>query len=247
MRNTICLIFMALIISGLSFSQYSDTLYRRLSIGVSYEANLSGRQLNYSPSNQWIVDLRNENEMVKYGYTAGLVFRFRLHPKVNLETGLRFADRGYTSPKETLVWASSDPKFPSQVRTTVSLNYVEIPFRVTHKLKVGKLDVYAMGGVSLNFLTNQVTRFKMYYENGDKDVNKDKTHYGFEDKTYSFLLGFGLNIPFANRLLLNIEPVYSQNFTSVMADKNAREYLYSLGVNTKLVLRMKKKTKKSSK
>ncbi|WP_300353331.1 porin family protein [Fluviicola sp.] len=239
------MIFILLLIPGLSVSQLSDTLYRRLSIGISYEANLSGRQLNYSLSNQWVADLRNENEMLKYGYTAGLVFRYRLHPKLNLETGLRFADRGYTSPKETLVWESPDPKFPSKVKTTVSMNYVEIPVRFNYKLKVGKLDIYAMGGLSLNFLTNKVTRFKMYYENVNKDINKDKTDYGFEERTYSFSLGIGINIPFAKRLLLNVEPVYSQNFTSIVADKNAREYLYSIGVNTKLFLRMKKKTKKA--
>lgn len=247
MRSCAYIILVALMIPIGSFSQLSDTLYRRLSIGISYEANLSNRQLNYGSSDQWIVDLRNENEVPKYGYTTGLIFRYRLHSKFNLETGLLFANRGYTSPKETLIWESNDPKFPSKVKTTVSMNYVEIPFSLNYKLKVGKLDVYVMGGVSLNYFTNKVTRFKVYFENGDKDISKDKTDVGFEERTYSFLVGFGMNIPVSDRFLLNIEPVYNQNFTSIIADKNAREYLYSVGVTTKLFLRMKKKTKKSSK
>jgi hypothetical protein len=144
---------------------------------------------------------------------------------------------------ENSTWDNPQPDYPVKSKTQFSYYYIEIPLKVNYHFKFGKLNGHTISGISFNNFISRRTTLIAQFENGEKDKTTSNVDYGYKPDTYSFLIGIGLDIPITDRFLLNIEPIYRQNFTSMSYDKNAKEYFYSFGLNTKLFYRLKKKTK----
>jgi hypothetical protein len=228
-----------------SLCQVDDTIFKRFSIGLSYEPNYSNRQLNYSSQNKSIEGLRETEEIPNYGFRTGLNFRYGLSSKFAIETGLLFAKSGFSTRKKDLIWDSPDATYPIKSKTEFAYYYFEIPLKVNYYFKIGRLNLYATTGLSANNFLNRETTLTTFAQNGEENKSSDQQYYGFKADTYSFLLGFGMRIPISKRSILYIEPMYRHNFTSVVVDKDAKEYLYTIGLNTKLFYNFKRKSSNS--
>ncbi|MES2617393.1 MAG: outer membrane beta-barrel protein [Bacteroidota bacterium] len=241
MKNfTIILFFLSIS----AFCQGQDIKFKKWLIGVSYEANISSRQLKYSASNEWVKHIRNNSELPRYGFSTGGNFRYNLDQTFSIETGLLFANRGFATKKHQLNWATPNFDFPITSETAFAFYYIEVPLKINFNFALRKLRMYASTGVSMNYFVNRNTTLLVYNNNGDKQKTKSQQKYGYTKDTYSILLGFGMNITISKRVLLNIEPIYIQNFTSITADNKAKEYLYSFGLNTKFFLNLKRNPNK---
>jgi hypothetical protein len=213
---------------------------KRWMVGISYEANLTGSRFRYSPSNRWIKQLRTGEQVSRYGFSAGLNASYRLNARFAIDAGVLFADRGFRTGEKTLTWVSPGADYPFKSKTKTAFHYIELPLKLCYKFRIGSSNIYAFAGVSWNNFISKKTTVITYYENGDKDKSERRISYGYRQNTCSALIGFGINIAVSRRLLFNLEPVYRQDFSSITADKQAREYLYALGINTRLFLKPKK-------
>lgn len=231
------LFIMPLIAKG----QNSDSLRYKWLVGVSFESNLSYRQLQYSGINQYIGNERNSDEIPKFGFNAGLNIRYQISSKWCMDGGIIYANRGYATREEELIWFPPNSSYPTKSKSMVSYHYIEIPVKVNYNFRIGRGKFYITAGVSLNNFTNKTTTLVVYQANGEPLRQKDQSNYGYQQDTYSVLLGLGVTIPVAKKIFLNIEPIYRQNFTSIMVDNTAREYFYSIGLNTRLLMGWKKK------
>jgi hypothetical protein len=241
MRHTFILILISFLSSNISTAQNTEIAKRKFLIGLSFEPNIAYRQLNYTQPNSWVEDLRNEKELPKFGFSTGINLRYKVNPKFSFDGAIIFANRGMTTKKIDLEWVSPNAEYLTKSKTTYSYYYIEIPIKGNYHFKVGKLKAYVTGGVSLNNFTNRVTKTITYTENGKSNSEKAAVNYGFVPNTYSAILGLGIDIPFKNRWLLNFEPLYRQNFTSISYERNGKEYFFSVGANVKLFYQFQRK------
>lgn len=238
-------IFIYIIFLNLLFcnAQTKDSLLKRFSIGLSYEANIGYRQLHYDASDKWVEDIRNIEEIPRYGFVLGLNLIYQLNSKFSIETGVLIANKGMSTQKKDLTWDTPNPAYPIKSKTAYSFYYTEIPLKVNYSMKVGKLNTYLIGGFSMNNFISKETIITKYYKDNNKSKNSDRQNLWHKPIAFSILLGFGIQVPISKQLRLHLEPVYRQNFTSIVPHINGKEYLYSIGLNTKVFYNFRSKNK----
>ena len=75
-----------------SFSQTTETAStEKLLIGLTFSPDYCYRTLT---GFALVVNNRNETEIPKYGFTAGLAMTYKLKNRLLFETGLQFSDKG---------------------------------------------------------------------------------------------------------------------------------------------------------
>ncbi len=109
-----------------------------------------------------------------------------------------------------------------------TLEYFEVPVVLAYKLVDRKLDVNISSGVSANFLVNNTTYLRN--NNDRQDINAEVE--GIKSMNYSSIIGFGLEYPLIERLLLNLNPTFKYSINSVNTAGNV--YPYSFGIYTGL-------------
>ena len=133
--------------------------------------------------------------------------------------------------------------YPNRSKTEFIFHFIEIPVKVNWNINIKKTDFYITAGLSLNNFTNKTTTIYSFTENKNQLENKDQNNYGYRYYTISGLLGLGMNFPLFKRWTMSIEPIFSRQMNAIVADMDAKEYIYSLGCNTKLWVQFKKKRK----
>lgn len=224
-------------------AQDMDSSRRKILIGVSFEPNFSYRQLAYSHPNSWVEDIRNAVELPKLGYSTGINFRYNYNSKLSFEGAVIYNNHGMTTRRVDLAWDDLNVDFPTESKTTYSYNYVEFPVKANYYIKVDSWTIYLTGGISLNHFVSKTLKTITFDEKGRSDSNKSNVNYGYAPNTYSAILGFGIDIPIKNHWLLNIEPMYRQNFTSISYEPQGKEFFYSGGLNLKLFYHLRKKSR----
>ena len=226
------LISLILALPFLAFSQTEKV--KKYAIGLSYEANFGYRQLNFKDGNQQVADLRNQEEMADLGLATGINFRYQLNKKIAIETAVLFASIGFKTSQKDLIWASNGDNLPNKSQSAFAYRGMIFPLKMNYNFKIGKLDVYATAGMSLNYLLVRRTTNTRYFTNGSSANDFSDIRIGFDQFTWSITVGFGVNYALTKRFMVNLEPNYRQGITSVLSDTNSKEYLYTLGLNARV-------------
>lgn len=64
---------------------------------------------NGAPNNSIFIDLRNRNETIKFGYSAGLNFCYNIKSFVSVELGVQYSNKGYQTRMLQLVGVTGGP------------------------------------------------------------------------------------------------------------------------------------------
>lgn len=207
---------------------------RRLtSIGVMISPDFSYRVLNFSSSNQWVADRRDDKERGNFGFTTAIQAHFRLGNKLSLETGLSYANKSLKTKSEELTWTSDDPDFPSGSKTIYRYKYLAIPAIISYRFfDTGKISWFAAAGVSANVFLAKKTKVVTSYPDGETDSHASSKRTGYSTFNVSATLAAGIDYQFSKRFTFRAEPFFQRSLTSIVADKEAKEYLFSFGVST---------------
>ena len=238
----ICLLFLVLL-PKLGFGQEIEPQFKRFSFGLSYEQNFSYRQLKFEAPNTLIADLRNKSEVADFGFVTGLNLRTRLTKRLSLEYGVSFARFGFKTKYSNLEFVSESTDFPIKTKTKYSFRSLVIPIKANFNFDLGKLNCYATLGVSYNSLFDRKSTLLVQFPDGRTEESSDINTTGFQDFTFSLIAGFGVNYVLFDRITLAVEPLFRRNLSSIVPDKNADEYPYSIGLNFKLFYNLKYKQK----
>ena len=214
---------------------------RKISYGLSVEADYCNRQLFYGTINEKFAELRNNEEQPALGFTLGANVQYRLNQKFTLESGVSFSNFTMNSKMKQLPWRSNGTNLPTKSQTIFTTQNFSIPLKVNYGLKVGKLNGYITTGLSVNYLFNSNSSITTYLPDNSSFVNSHDQNIGYETLSVSLLAGFGIVYPISDRFILNLEPIYKQGISSIVEDKNSNEYQYSLGLNAKVFYNIKKK------
>jgi hypothetical protein len=98
------------------------------------------------------------------------------------------------------------------------------------------LKFFVSGGLSTNLFLFQKTTSRLEYLDGNTMTN-NSTSDGLSRINLAVLAGFGINYELTNRLTFRIEPTYRRSLNSII-NAPIKGYLYSLGMNTGLYLKL---------
>jgi opacity protein-like surface antigen len=226
-----------------SWSQATDSIkFKRTSIGVVFSPDYSYRTLHYVQSNKWIKDLRNNEEMPAFGYTTGVALKFELTKKTSFETGLFYSVKGEQTKYVDLTWQSPGNNYAAKTKTKFQFKYLELPLSVSRVIGNRKLSFLATAGVSINLFTQRKTNV-ISILGGDKIISSSDVDLGYSKLNIAGTLGFGIKYALSKRLSLYIVPVYRQFLNSIVADKKAKECIYSVGTNIGVYYKIKPRSR----
>ena len=227
------LLLMIIIFPAMGFCQSEKPSRRLSSIGIMISPNYSYRTLNFASSNQWIAETRNDEEIGNFGFTAGFQAHYRIGRNLKFETGLLYSNKSLKTKYEDLTWASSGPDLPSRSKTIYHFKYVALPVSVSYNfLVINKMSLFATAGLSASIFLSKKTNVVATYPDGDNSSHASSKQWGYSRFNLSATIGAGIDYRLSKRITLRGAPFYQRSLTSIVADDEAKEYLFSFGVNT---------------
>ena len=238
-------IFLMMAFPLIGFSQENNQKFKRISYGISIEADYCNRQLNYGSVNDKVAAIRNNEEQPGIGFTTGANMQYQLNEKITLESGILFSNFSMSSKMKDLTWQSNRTDFPIKSQTFFTTQNFSVPLKVNYNVSIGKMKGYITTGLSINYLFNKNTSITTYLSDNSSSENSHDQNIGFETLSTTLMAGVGFIYPISNRLIFQIEPIYRQGISSIVEDENSDEYQYSLGLNAKVFYNLKRKKHKN--
>jgi hypothetical protein len=210
----------------------SETPQRKLtSIGIIFSPDYSYRTLNFASSNQWVAEKRNKEEVPNIGFSTGVHIRYRLREKLTLETGLRYANKSLKTKCEALIWASSDPTLPTRSKTIYRFKYLVFPVSFSYSFRSrGKVNLFVTTGVTANIFLFKKT--SVVTAGGNDNSHASSKQMGYSKINLSASIGVGVDYRLSKRFVLSAQPFYQRSLMSIVANRQAKEYLFSYGITT---------------
>lgn len=237
------LLILTLLISTLALGQSKDSIqFRRFKIGVTFSPDYCYRILKYDPSNKWVQDLRNDEEEPIFGFTTGFGIKMNLTNRVVLETGLFYSIKGQQTRNTDLVWTAPNADLPVKSKTQYHFKYIDIPLKAQYFFGNRKIKYFLSAGVSFNIFSEKATKVVSEFEDGHTTSENSIVDLGYLKFNLAAIIGCGIRYDATERISISAEPVYRQFINSIVADKKAKEYPYSIGTNFAVYYSLKKKS-----
>ena len=110
MKPITTLIFLMLVL-GSAYGQEHKSSSKKFQIGFNYSPDYNYRTLTINHKTQGatqVKDIRNKTESPKFGYTSGLQIALTFHPKLALNIGLQYSNKGYKLKEKPRAISESD-------------------------------------------------------------------------------------------------------------------------------------------
>ena len=213
---------------------------RKFSIGVLLSANSSYRLLKYTSSHDWLAEKRNSEEVMAFGFSAGLALRLQLNDRLAFASGIFYASRSYKTKTSVLQWQSMEGEFADRTWTKFEFRFIKVPLHMLYSTGENN-RFYFVGGPSVNFLINRST--KIYSSVNDRTTSRgDNQDLSFTPLQLSAGFGVGVRYPLGDYFLIEGEPIFNWFFSSVNHNDPNKEFLYSLELSIRLHYLFKKKS-----
>jgi hypothetical protein len=226
-----------------SFAQEnSDSEIQKFQIGVNFSPDVCYRTLKLTDEGatyfnsvvnpEWIVDYRNDLEIIKLGYSAGVHVNYNLNRKFGIQAGLEFANKGYQTKKVDLIYPQPNkpaPSFPNQAKNVFNYMYLDIPIRVNLTLGSKKIRFISSLGITTNvFLFESVKSVKYYSDRTERDTQVGTLTYNRIN--ISPTASIGIDYKINSRMNLRVEPTIRYGLLQII-DAPITAHLFNGGVN----------------
>ena len=192
--------------------------------------NVSNLHENRTNSNDSV--LYTESKM-KTGINLGFGVLFPLSESWTFETGLIYSQKGCKEQLEETI-TEYDPfsgfayETSLNYKSTIKINYIDVPILVRHSWAMQNADLYVYGGAMLSFAVSGNVSYKITIK--DNFSGMDDTYSDTEELTigneddvhpldYGAIFGIGMNID-----KFNVSAGYSFGFNNVLPSAEGSEY-----------------------
>jgi len=210
--------------------------YTRFKVGLNVTPDMGYRIITLSSSTsasalfESIKKDRDESEIPKMGFSAGVTVNFNFSKKIGLETGLQYASRGYTYKNGELIYLMIDPALkPENLEIRYNWNYLEIPLRFVFTSGEKKVKFLASAGATGGFFMNAQQSTFVKYEDGSEKKTTDELNGSFQQITISPLLSLGAEYQVSQHFHLRFEPIVRYAVQSLV-DSPLKTNLVSAGL-----------------
>ena len=210
----------------------NPAVQQQLWVGVTVSPDYNNRILSSDGSMAAgiVKDNRNKKEVGQIGYTAGLTVNYTMNKKFSIETGVQYAQKGYRTKKENLVWPQPSPAFPTTSKFIYDYFFLDIPLQVKYTTGSGNCRFFYTAGLVMNiFLEGEATGI-FEYANGSKDKSTGPATNNAKKISLSPLLGAGVDYTFKPRMHFQLAPVFRYGITK-MIDAPVSEHVWNAGLN----------------
>ncbi len=247
--NYFILVF-AILFSYSAFSQDTLTLqetseFKRLAIGVNISPDYCYRTLknnNGNSTSDMIIDLREESEGPKLGYTAGLNAGYNFSKKWGVEMGIQYSNKGYEfknsaltfgdmiDPRYGFVYTSNGAATPTHAKFVYHHHYLDVPVRVLYRFGKKRLHFVTSVGITTNILLNATMTSVVKYGNEDAKRQTYDQPYDFNPFNISPTISVGVDYKINNKINLRAEPTFRYGLLKI-TDTPVTATLWSGGLN----------------
>lgn len=231
-----------LLFSCNAWSQYPMPLKENpISWGFTFSPDYCYRTLKGSDATSaFVIDYRNETEIPKFGFTTGINCSLKLKPRLLFETGVLLSDKGENERWTWLYSSQPDPLIPERLKFSYHYYYLDIPIKAAYLFPREKVDFFISSGISANIFLFQKTESTYIYSDGTRTSQKS-TEYSLSPVNIAGNVGIGLLYRFNSSLRFKVEPTFRHSLFSII-NAPVKGYLYSVGVNTGIFVRLQKGT-----
>ena len=208
---------------------------KQIFAGFSFSPDYAYRVLKNNGGDDFapqIISSRNDMEIGKLGFTAGLDVGMNISRLFRVEAGVQFSNKSYETRKQEMYYQQPppDPLIPLTAKFIYNYQYIDVPLKL--KLVVGKKRIHftSVAGVALNFLLNANTRSLFEYPNGSTRKQEQSSTYDFKKFNISPLVSLGAEYRVKNNLYIKMEPTFRYGLLKTI-DRPVTEYLWSAGLN----------------
>lgn len=212
---------------------------RKFEFGVSVSNDIGYRTLKHNdtdPSNDFILEQRNDREEIKYCYSAGLTIAYTLNVRARISTGILYSNKGYQTEKLSLQSAFPDPEAPNKFQLRYNMNYIDVPLIFNYRFGQKKKLRFSIGaGVGTNIFLKEVRRSILYYD--DKtERESSETEFDYIRINLSPQVEFGVIFDAHDLFYLSARPTFSYGLLKII-DAPITAYLFTGGINVGIHLK----------
>lgn len=203
-------------------------------LGISFSPDMSYRWIRVKEETGYtgqIVELRNEMETPKFGFTTGLNVKYVFNEQWSLQTGIIYANKGYQTKKTEAIWPEPGPSLATHLKSKYDLHYVNVPLLVNYTIGKGKMKFLLNGGLILNTFIQERYKAWLFYNDGNVETYKSKTNTGYRRFTFSSLIGAGIQYEPNNQSEFRVVPTFRIGLPSITNNTPISGSLWSLGVD----------------
>ena len=230
-------LFILLLITLSSKGQNTDKKvstsdFKRVQIGINFSPDICFRTLKNndgSSTSDLVLRLNNENETVKFGYTAGLNVCFNIKKFVGIETGIQYSNKGYQTKMKDLVFGQPDPHTPKKAKFIYNFHCIDIPVKVNFTIGEKKVRFFTSVGLTTNILIKETQTSVLVYSD-HTDRNTKPTSFDYNRINISPTISLGIDYKINSRMNLRIEPTFRYGVLKII-DAPLTGYLYNGGIN----------------
>ena len=238
-------ILLALIVSIPFIANAQETkkseVNKNISVGFSFSPDYSYRTLKNndgSSSIDRVIDLRNDIEKSKFGFTTGLNLNIRLSDKVEFQTGLLYSNKGYKTPKHATDFPVPDPSQATHFESEANFNYLDIPLKFDFISGMGKVKFIIGAGFAANILLNNSDKITLSYADGSEKKFDQSDGFDYNKFNISSLVSVGLKYQMKENLFLRMEPTFRYELLKI-DDYPVTARLWNLGLNVGVYCNLK--------
>ena len=233
MKTTIFLLILCSFTFGYGQKESSTSDFKRFQVGANFSPNACYRNLtdaNVKYLNSNVIDFRNDNEVIKFGFTTGLSFVYNFKSWLGIETGVQYNNQGYQTRKNVAIFSLLyNTITPSKSYFTYTFNYIDIPLKVNFIVGQRKVRFFSSLGFSANFLLSSNVKGVINYPDGAKHIHTSNNN-SLRRFNLSPMVSVGIDYQIKDYITLRIAPtlrygVLSNNTTPI------NEYLWNVGCN----------------
>jgi len=233
------ILLMVLASSTMTYGQKLREKNKELFIGLSIEPVMGYRHLSFTKGNEYIGEIRNRNEVPAFGWRTALNFRKTRGSRFAYEYGFSYVNFGYRTKPEHLNYIGNSGNFPKSSRTSFRFRSVGIPITGNYSLKLGNVNGYATLGIAGHLILSKVTTISADFSDAGKIENRNVETLGYRGLNLDMIAGFGIKHNLNKKILVELGPQFQRSITSVILDKNAREFPYTFGFQVNAMYKLK--------
>ena len=206
----------------------------RFQIGVNFSPDACFRTLKNSDgssTSDFVIDMRNDTEIIKFGYTTGVNFQYNLNRFWGVSLGVHYSNKGYQNKKIDVVppTPQPDPALPKQFKFIQNFHTLDLPLKLNFTAGGNKFRFTTGIGAAANFLLNETQTSVIYYS--DRTTrNSESSGNNYKKLNFSPFLSVGIDYQINENMNVRMEPTIRYGVNHII-DAPVTGYLFNAGVN----------------
>lgn len=226
-------IFLLLFALPSAYGQADTVATRKWSYGVTFAPGIHYRRLHAGSGEGWIKDRRDDAEIPRFSYAAGVLINRRISHRVSIGSGLVYNDLGFKTRHEPLQWPDAPDSGEAYVVTRY--RYIQLPVDVYYTLhQRTKTRWFVAGGVSPAVF---IQRSNVMHYNAGNGWAKDKDNQGTGYDRFNFMATarVGMEYELSSVFALQGSLFYKQLLKATNSNLASKDVLYAAGIALALV------------